>query len=64
MSSAINENQTQTAFTFPASSLLGKLVIWTNDGGEMMEGIIEVVAASGDRSVQVVTLDEERWVVK
>jgi hypothetical protein len=30
----------------------------------MMEGIIEGVALSGDGSVQVVTLDEERWVVK
>ena len=55
---------TQTPFTFPTQALLGKLVIWTNSEGEMMEGIIEGVALSGDGSVQVVTLDEERWVVK
>jgi hypothetical protein len=64
MSLNINHTPTQSTFTFPAQALLGKLVIWTNREGEMMEGIIEGVALSGDGSVQVVTLDEERWVVK
>jgi len=64
MSNNNNQTPTQTAFTFPAQALLGKLVIWTNSEGEMMEGIIEGVALSGDGSVQVLTMDEERWVVK
>jgi hypothetical protein len=44
--------------------LRGKLVIWTNNEGELMEGIIEGVSLRGDGSVQVLTLDEERWIVK
>jgi len=64
MSNNINHIPSRPTFTFPTQALLGKLVIWTNSAGEMMEGIIEGVALSGDGSVQVVTLDEERWVVK
>jgi len=64
MSNNNNHTPTRTTFPFPAQALLGKLVIWTNSGGEMMEGIIEGVAEWGDGSVQVLTIDEERWVVK
>jgi hypothetical protein len=46
------------------SALLGKLLIWTDDQEEMMEGIVEAISTTASGIVLVESIDGSTWVVE
>jgi hypothetical protein len=49
--------------TSRVSTLLGKLIIWTNDQAEIMEGIVEVISTTAQGVIIVESIDGSTWIV-
>lgn len=63
MSKPSSYSTTISALTFPVSSLLGQLVIWTINEEEL-RGVVEAASTTTLGRVMVETMEGELWMVK
>lgn len=60
MSASASSSAITTSY---ATTLLGKLLVWTNDQEEMMEGIVEAISTTAQGMVIAESIDGSTWIV-